>query len=105
LCGRRVELRFDPYDLGRIEVYYAGRPFGQAVAHRVGRHVHPQAQEHDHEARLASGIDYTQLIVQEHATDRLARLISYHELAAGADDDDADDNDDGAGGVLALVRS
>ena len=116
LCGRRVELRFDPYDLRRIEVYYAGRPFGEAVPHRVGRHVHPQAQEPDHEPRPASGIDYTQLIQREHATDRLARLISYHELAAGADDDDDgdddgasadddDDDDDGAGGVLALVRS
>ena len=31
LCGRRVELRFDPYDLELIEVYYAGRPCGHAV--------------------------------------------------------------------------
>ena len=36
LRGRRVELRFDPYDLERIEVYYAGRPFGHALPHQIG---------------------------------------------------------------------
>lgn len=41
LCGRRVELRFDPDDLEVIEVYYAGRSFGRALVHEVGRHVHP----------------------------------------------------------------
>ncbi|MGH8299807.1 MAG: DDE-type integrase/transposase/recombinase, partial [Steroidobacteraceae bacterium] len=45
LCGRKVELRFDPYDLELIEVHYAGRPCGHAVPHVIGRHVHPQAEE------------------------------------------------------------
>ena len=55
LCGRRVELRFDPYDLATIEVYYAGRPFGHAVPHQIGRHVHPQAQEPAEQERPQSG--------------------------------------------------
>ena len=79
LCGRRVELRFDPYDLERIEVYYAGRPFGDAVPHQVGRHVHPQAQEPADEPRPPSGIDYLRLITQEHERDWLARRINYHQ--------------------------
>jgi putative transposase len=111
-----VELRFDPYDLERIEVYYAGRPFGQALGHQVGRHVHPQAQEPADQPRPASGIDYLRLIEQEHEREWLARRINYHELSgsAGAEDagergadrhHDDDDDDEGAGGVPAPVRS
>ena len=80
LCGRRVELRFDPYDLERIEVYYAGRPFGQAWAHQIGRHVHPHARSRGDQPRPASGIDYLRLIGQDHERDWLARRINYHEL-------------------------
>jgi putative transposase len=114
LRGRRVELRFDPYDLERIEVYYAGRPFGEAVPHQVGGHVHPQAQEPVDQPRPQSGIDYLRLIQQDHERGWLARRINYHQLAASAGDaaehragehDDHDDDDDGAGGVPALVRS
>jgi putative transposase len=110
LCGRRVELRFDPYDLRRIEVYYAGRPFGEALPHDVGRHVHPQAKELADQPRPQSGIDYGWLLEQEHEREWLARRINYHELAASATDDDGgrdadDDDDDGVGGVPALVRS
>ena len=107
LRGRRVELRFDPYDLQLIEVHYGGRLFGPAVAHRVGRHVHPQAQEPGNEPQPASGIDYLRLICAEHLRDWLSRRINYHQLhdAAGTDDDahdadgehhDDDDDDDAA---------
>lgn len=99
LCGRRVELRFDPYDLQRIEVYYAGRLLGHAVPHTIGRHVHPQAQEPAEQPRPASGIDYLRLIADEHERDWLARRINYHQLpdtASGERDDDDDDDGDGA---------
>jgi putative transposase len=113
LRGRRVELRFDPYDLARIEVYYAGRLFGQALAYQVGRHVHPQAQQPADLPRPRSGIDYGRLLSVEHEREWLAGRINYHELAASAaeegggrrDADDDDDDDDGVGGVPALVRS
>jgi putative transposase len=45
--GRRVELRFDPEDLTRMDVYWEGHPAGQAIPFILGRHVHrqvPQAQ-------------------------------------------------------------
>jgi putative transposase len=105
LCGRRVELRFDPHDLRLIEVYYAGRPFGHAVAHRVARHVHPHAEEPADQPRPASGIDYLRLLADEHERDWLARRINYHQLqdagqlqggAGDVHDEDDDDDDDGA---------
>lgn len=55
LCGRRVELRFDPYDLELIEVYYAGRPCGHAVAHVIGRHVHPRPRRRPISRGLRAG--------------------------------------------------
>ena len=81
LCGRRVELRFDPYDLELIEVYYAGRSCGHVVPHVIGRHVHPHAEEPADEPRPVSGIDYLRLIAEEHERDWLSRRISYHQLA------------------------
>lgn len=94
LCGRRVELRFDPYDLELIEVYYAGRPCGHAVPHVIGRHVHPHAQEPADEPRPVSGIDYLRLITEEHERDWLSRRINYHQLHDAVDDGDGHDDDD-----------
>ncbi|MHB8695669.1 MAG: transposase [Solirubrobacteraceae bacterium] len=110
LCGRRVELRFDPYDLELIEVYYAGRPCGHAVGHVIGRHVHPHAEEPAGEPRPVSGIDYLRLITEEHERDWLSRRINYHQLHAVNDAGDSDgdvehgddDTDDGA--AAAAVR-
>ena len=105
LCGRRVELRFDPYDLELIEVYYAGRPCGHAVPHVIGRHVHPHAEEPADRARPVSGIDYLRLITEEHERDWLSRRINYHQLHdADADGDghrDDDDDDDAAAAATA----
>jgi putative transposase len=59
LIGRRVELRFDPEDLTRLEVYWEGHPAGQAIPFILGRHVHrqvPQAQLPTPPA--PTGVDY-----------------------------------------------
>jgi len=81
LAGRRAELRYDPEDLTRIEVYLDGKPAGAAVPFVTRRHVHravPQAARpepdpagvdylglvaaaHDEEAGAAAKIDFTQL--------------------------------------------
>lgn len=108
LCGRRVELRFDPYDLELIEVHYAGRACGHAVPHVIGRHVHPHAEEPHEEPRPVSGIDYLRLIETEHERDWLSRRINYHQPHAAGDagdgvvEHDDGDDDDGAAGVAAV---
>ncbi len=81
LAGRRVELRYDPEDLTRIEVFLDGKPAGAAVPFVTRRHVHravPQAARpepdptgvdylglvaaaHDEEAGTGAKIDFTQL--------------------------------------------
>ena len=45
LIGRRIELRFDPEDLTRLDVFWDGRPVGQAIPFIIGRHVHRQVPQ------------------------------------------------------------
>jgi putative transposase len=66
LVNRRVELRYDPEDLGRIDVYYEGRPAGVAIPFHIGRHTHravPQAQRPVPEA---TGVDYLGMVAKAH---------------------------------------
>ena len=66
LTGRRVELRYDPEDLTRIEVYLDGKPAGAAVPFVTRRHVHravPQAARPDPDP---TGVDYLGLVAAAH---------------------------------------
>jgi putative transposase len=75
LIGRRVELRFDPEDLTRLEVYWEGHSAGQAIPFILGRHVHrqvPQAQPP--QPTPSSGIDYLGLVLAAHDAETLGQL-------------------------------
>lgn len=90
LIGRSVELLFDPYALGKVEVRYLGRSFGEAVAHEISRHVHPRAQaDLSQEPPSKTGIDYLALLETEHERELLARTggIEFRRLT----DEDNDD--------------
>ena len=65
LIARRVELVFDPFDLGSISVRYHDTDFGLAVPHKINRHVHPMAKVAPH-AGPPTGIDYLGLIEARH---------------------------------------
>ena len=81
--GRRVELVFDPFDLTDITVRYAGREVGTAIAHVIGRHVHP-AVKSDSTAAPApvTGIDYLALVRARHTTTLASTRVDYAALAA-----------------------
>ena len=87
LVGCRVELLYDPFDLARIEVRYQSRPFGLAVPHTIGRHVHPQAAREPAETEPAptTGIDYLRLLEHDHEQS-LRRQINYRDLAPAGPD-------------------
>ena len=78
LCGRRVELVFDPFDLERITVRYLDTDFGLAVPQRIGRHVHPMAAKAP-EPRAQTGIDYLGVIEAQHRK-ATGSLIGYSAL-------------------------
>jgi len=119
LVGRKVELVFDPFDLTTIEVRWHGRSMGNAVPHRIGRHVHAKARPDDTTppapTPTPTGIDYLRLVEQQH-TAELAERVQYSRLpdeqlpdrhvpcrllpGTGGDGTDGDGTDgDGTGGI------
>jgi putative transposase len=97
LVGRRVELRFDPEDLTRMDVYWAGHPAGQAIPFLLGRHVHRQVPQ----AQLptptpSTGVDYLGLVLAAHDAETLGQLAfrdlpSMHVEHPSNDDQREDD--------------
>jgi len=85
LAGRTVELVFDPFDLGRVEVRLAGKPAGTAVPFTVGRHRHPKTRTGDGRPRTEpapTGIDYLAALGDAHDTG-LKDQVSYRSLIGG----------------------
>jgi putative transposase len=66
LVGRRVELRYDPEDLTRIDVYLEGRSAGVAVPFVTRRHVHPAVPQAKRPDLVPTGIDYLGLVAAAH---------------------------------------
>jgi putative transposase len=85
LCGRKVELVFDPFDMTDVEVRHHARSYGLAVAFRIGRHAHPKARpEHVAIDPPPTGIDYLHLIAATHA-ETLADRVNYAALTGTTD--------------------
>jgi putative transposase len=66
LTGRRVELRYDPEDLSRIDVWLDGKPAGKAVPFITRRHVHHAVPQAARPEPAATGIDYLGLVAAAH---------------------------------------
>jgi putative transposase len=82
LVDRRVELRFDPDDLSRVEVYWEGRPFGGAVPFVIGRHVQRQVPPAPVAPPVPStGVDYLGLVLAAHEAQTLGE-IAFRDLPA-----------------------
>jgi putative transposase len=64
--GRRVELRYHPEDLTRIDVYYEGKPAGVAAPFVIGRHTHRAVPQAARPEPVATGIDYLNLVAAAH---------------------------------------
>jgi putative transposase len=96
LIGRRVELVFDPFDMGDISVRYHGKAFGQALAHTISRHSHPKARPETPQKPppAATGIDYLNLIAADHHA-ATGAAINFHALT-GPRPHDEPGPDDGA---------
>ncbi len=81
LIGRTVELRFDPEDMAKVEVYDNGTPAGTAVPFVIGRHVHPAVPQAVPEAPPPGpGVDYLGLVAAAHAEALGEGSISYRSL-------------------------
>src|SRR3974377_171776 len=67
LAGRRVEVRYDPENLARIDVFLDGKPAGAAVPFIIGRHVHKAVAPPQVPPGERPGIDYLALVAAAHA--------------------------------------
>ena len=98
LTGRKVELVFDPFDLTKLEVWWAGRKVGTATPQVIGRHAHPKAPpDEDPQPVGYTGIDYLALVAaagQQAAGEQL-RLSS---LSAGNEQQQQPGNPGGGDG-------
>jgi putative transposase len=66
LVGRRVEVRYEPEDLSRIEVFYDGRQAGVATPFITARHVHRAVPQAERPAPEQTGVDYLGLVAAAH---------------------------------------
>jgi putative transposase len=66
LVGRRVELRYDPEDLARLDVFYEGKAAGVATPFVIGRHTHRAVPQAARPAPTPTGIDYLGLVAAAH---------------------------------------
>jgi putative transposase len=79
LRGRRVELRFRPEDLERIEVWFEGRSFGLLTPLHIDRHVHPQALPPPRPLVEPTGVDYLGQVLADHEAEETGS-ISFRQL-------------------------
>lgn len=86
LVNHRVELRFDPNDLTRLDVYWEGRPFGSAAPFVIGRHVQRQVPPPTSpSAAPSTGVDYLGLVLAAHEEQTLGK-IAFRDLPAAPTD-------------------
>jgi putative transposase len=83
LVNRRVELRFDPNDLSRLDVYWEGRPFGGAVPFVIGRHVERQVPPPTPPRATPTGVDYLGLVQAAYEEQTLGK-IAFRDLPAAS---------------------
>jgi len=88
LVGYRVELRYDPEDLTRVEVFHDDRPAGQATPEHIGVHVDPKlANQQAPQPGPATGIAYLDAVAADHAAALRGQLSYYQPDLAPRDDD------------------
>ena len=95
LVGRKVELRYDPEDLSRLDVYLDGEPRGQATPYRVTRHVHTAVPQAQRPAPQPTGIDYLGVVAASHDDATVGRIAFRDVPLFNLDDDEDSDGTDG----------
>ena len=87
LVGRRVELRYDPEDLSRIDVYLNGTKAGVATAFVTRRHTHRAVPQAARAKPVPTGIDYLSMVATAHEESAgTGQKIDFAQLAMFQDE-------------------
>jgi putative transposase len=89
LVGRRVELRFEPEELAKIEVYLDGKPAGVATPFVTSRHTHRAVPQAARPEPAETGIDYLGLVAAAHEEEAGIGKIDFAQLAMFPVEEDA----------------
>jgi transposase InsO family protein len=79
LVGQRVEVRFDPEDLTRLDVFHNGRPAGVATPFVIGTHTHPAVPQAARPDPEPTGVDYLGMVQAAHEDDTIG-TIAYRDV-------------------------
>lgn len=89
LVARRVELRYDPEDLGRVDVFFEGRPAGVATPFVIGCHTHRAVPQAARPAPEATGVDYLGLVATAHDEEAgTGSKVDFSQMAFFAEPDE-----------------
>jgi putative transposase len=87
LVGRRVELRYDPEDLSRIDVYLNGTKAGVATPFVTRRHTHRAVPQAARAKPVPTGIDYLDMVATAHEESAgTGQKIDFAQLAMFQDE-------------------
>lgn len=86
LVGQRIEIRYDPEDLTRMDVFHGDRPAGVATPFTIGRHVAKRVPQAERPAPEATGIDYLGMVQAAHEDDTIG-TIHYRDVPLFNSDD------------------
>lgn len=90
LVGHTVEVRFDPEDMTKVDVYDNGVFVGAGSPFVIGRHVHPAVPQAAPEPPIdddGPGVDYLGLVAAAHSEAMGEGSISYRHLPGLGPDD------------------
>ncbi len=89
LVGRRVELRYDPEDLSRIEVFLNGTKAGVATPFVTRRHTHRAVPQAAQAKPVPTGIDYLSMVATAHEEAAgTGEKIDFSQLVMFSDQDE-----------------
>ena len=78
-----------PEDLGKIAVYFEGRPVGVATPFVISRHVHRAVPQAEPPTVQASGIDFLEMVAKLHEDEgSTGEKPPFRELQLFATDDE-----------------
>jgi len=90
LIGKRVSLRFDPYDLRDIRVWYQEKRYDNARVLNLNRERHPkvpgevQNTKDDNEVKTPTGLNLLELAERQHRQEQREKIgaMTFTKLAA-----------------------
>ena len=80
LVGQRIEIRYDPENLTRLDVYLGDRPAGVATPFTIARHVAKRVPQAERPPAEATGIDYLGMVQAAHEDDTIG-TIHYRDVS------------------------